>query len=370
MSSPLFSPLTIGDFNMKHRVVMAPLTRMRASVPGAAPTDLNAAYYGQRASEGGLIITEATQISPQGKGLPRTPGIHTDEQVGGWKKVVDAVHARGGRIVLQLWHMGRSAHSSHRADGSLPVSPSAIAPSGSALGPNFEPLPFETPRALEAEEIPGIVEQYVQAALRAGQAGFDGVEVHAANGFLIDQFLQDGSNHRTDTYGGSIENRARFLLEVTDAVVGAVGASRVGVRFSPFGTLGNMSDSDPMATFTYAIEAVSRRKLAYLHLVEPRANTGQTDEVNMELPNSAAALFRRSFIGPIIASGGFSRETAEEIIRNGSADAVAFGRFFISNPDLPKRFEIGAPLAPYNRATFYNGADEGYTDYPTLVAAE
>jgi len=366
MSNSLFAALQMGAYTIKHRVVMAPLTRMRASEPGEAPTALNATYYGQRASNGGLIISEATQISLQGKGFPRTPGIHTAEQVAGWNQVVDAVHARGGLIFLQLWHTGRMSHSKHRPNGALPVSASAIRPAGDAYGPDFKTYPFETPRALEIDEIPAVVREYKHAAENAMRAGFDGVEVHAANGFLIDQFLQDRSNHRTDAYGGSILNRNRFLHEVMDAVEDVYGAARVGVRLSPFGTLGDIGDTDPIKLFSYTIERLSARGIAYLHLVEPRANAGLTDEPNLSLPASAAALFRGSFQGPLIASGGFTKSTAEAALQSGAADAVGFGRHFISNPDLPHRLAINAPLAPYDRSTFYGGGAKGYTDYPPL----
>jgi N-ethylmaleimide reductase len=364
----LMSPLRVGAYELAHRVVMAPLTRMRASEPGAAPTALNAEYYGQRASLGGLLISEATQISLQGKGFPRTPGIHTDEQMEGWRLVADAVHARGGFLFLQLWHTGRISHSSHRADGALPVAPSAIRPAGDAFDASFEPRPFETPRALELDEIPGVVQQYAQGAERAKRAGFDGVEVHGANGFLIDQFLQDRANHRTDGYGGSVANRMRFLLEVTDAVVGVYGAPRVGVRLSPFGTLGDIGDTDPHGLFAAAIRALSSRGLSYLHLVEPRANAGLTDAPNLKLPASVGALFRHAFRGPLILSGGFSRASAQAALRAGTADAVAFGRAFIANPDLPRRLAADAPLNMYDRTTFYGGAERGYTDYPAMDA--
>ncbi|WP_027583392.1 alkene reductase [Bradyrhizobium sp. Ai1a-2] len=366
MTQSLFAPLRVGPFRLEHRVLMAPLTRMRASQPGDVPTALNAKYYGQRASKGGLIISEATQISLQGKGFPRTPGIHSDEQAAGWKLVTDAVHAHGGIIFLQLWHTGRISHSSHRPDGTVPVAPSAVRPSGKAYGADFKAYPFEIPRALELHEISGVVEQYRQAATRAKPAGFDGVEVHAANGFLIDQFLQDRTNRRTDRYGGSVANRARFLLEVLDAVESVYGASRVGVRLSPYGTLGDIGDSDPVVLFTYVIEALSAREGAYLHLIEPRSNAGLSDEQNLHLPDSAATLFRASFSGPLIASGGFTKDSAEAAIDDGRADAVAFGRAFIANPDLPRRLAIDAPLNAYDRSTFYGGDERGYTDYPTL----
>lgn len=367
MTSLLHSPLKIGGYELAHRVVMPPLTRMRASAPGElTPTELAVQYYEQRATHGGLIIAEATQISPQGQGYPRTPGIYSDEQVAGWKAVVDAVHKKGGLIFLQLWHTGRISHSSHRSDGALPVSASAIRPDGKAFGPTFNLVPFETPRALETEEIAQIVEDYRHAAQRAMAAGFDGVELHAANGYLIDQFLQDRTNQRSDQYGGSIPNRVRFLLEVTNALVDVWGASRVGVRLSPFGAVGDIGDSDPLSLFSRAIESLSSLGIAYLHLIEPRANAGLREEQNLNVPESAAALFRKSFKGPLIASGGFTKETAEAALQAGAADAIAFGRIFIANPDLPHRLAVNAPLNPYDRSTFYGGAERGYTDYPML----
>jgi N-ethylmaleimide reductase len=366
MTSSLHSPLKIGEFELAHRVVMAPLTRMRASEPGSAPAALNAQYYAQRASCGGLIIAEATQISWQGQGYPRTPGIHTDEQVAGWKSVVDAVHEKGGRIFLQLWHVGRISHSSHHPEGALPVSASSVRPAGEALAAGFKRLPYETPRALKTDEIPRIVEEYERAAKRAMLAGFDGVELHGANGYLIDQFLQDKTNHRSDGYGGSVENRTRFLLEITDKLVRRLGAARIGVRLSPFGTVNDISDSDPATLFRHAIEALSSRRIAYLHLIEPRVNAGLREEHNLDVPPSVAAMFRVSFQGPLIASGGFTKASADAAIQAGTSDAIAFGRAFIANPDLPHRLATGSPLNAYDRPTFYGGTEKGYTDYPFL----
>lgn len=367
MSTTLFTPWQVGLALLDHRVVMAPLTRMRATAQGV-PTELHADYYGQRASPGGLIISEATQISAQGKGFPHTPGMHTEEQEAAWAQVTRAVHARGGRMYLQLWHTGRISHFSHLPAGVLPVAPSAIRPSGLALGADFASHDFETPRALETNEIAFVVAEYRQAALRAMRAGFDGVEVHAANGFLIDQFLHDGTNRRADRYGGSIENRSRFLFEVLDGVAEVCTPSRVGVRLSPFGTLGGLHDSDPLQLFQHVISRLSCIGLAYLHLVEPRANAGQTEEQDSSLPASAAALFRKYFDGPLIASGGFTGTSAQAMLAAGHADAIAFGRAFISNPDLPRRLAIGASLAPYDRSTFYGGDGRGYTDYPAMAA--
>lgn len=364
----LFDPLVLGDITLSNRIIMAPLTRMRASQPGNVPNALNATYYAQRASAG-LIVSEATQISQQGQGYPATPGIHSPEQVAGWKLVTDAVHKAGGKIVLQLWHVGRISHSSHQPAGGVPVAPSAIAPSGKTFTADWKQVPYETPRALETSELPLIVADYVSAAKNAKEAGFDGVEVHSANGYLLDQFLQDGTNHRTDAYGGSIENRSRLLLEVVDAVTDVLGAGRVGVRLSPYGTFSDMSDSDPVALFTSVIKQLSARHIAYLHLIEPRSTSaGGSDAVMADAP-STSTLFREAFDGVLISAGGYHADDAKQVVASGQADAVAFGRLFISNPDLPERLRSGAPLAPYNRATFYGGGEAGYTDYPTFSAA-
>jgi N-ethylmaleimide reductase len=359
----LFTPVTIGGVELKNRIVMAPMTRSRAG-EGLAPTDLTVTYYEQRASAG-LIVTEATQVSPRGIGYVSTPGIYTDEQVAGWRRVTDAVHERGGKIFLQLWHVGRISHPSLQPNGEQPVAPSAIAPKGQAF--TYEGLkPFETPRALDTAEIPGVIAEFANGALLAKRAGFDGVEIHAANGYLIDQFLQDNSNHRTDIYGGSVENRARFLLEVTEAVVDVWGADRVGVRLAPRGTFNDMGDSDREATFSYAVEQLDRFGLAYLHLVEPidgamAAGLAPGDRLSPRL--------RELFHGPIVANGGYLKDTAEAVLASGEADLVAFGTPFISNPDLPERFAANAPLAEADRGTFYGGGERGYTDYPALEAA-
>jgi N-ethylmaleimide reductase len=364
----LFTPLPLGDLTLPNRIIMAPLTRMRAKTPGNIPQALNAEYYAQRASAG-LIIAEATQIAPFGQGYPATPGIHSPEQIEGWKLVTDAVHQAGGHMFLQLWHVGRVSHSSFHPEEGLPVAPSAIAPSGQTFTAEWKQVPYETPRALETKEIPGIVAQYRQAAINAKAAGFDGVEVHGANGYLLDQFLQDGSNKRTDPYGGSIENRARLLLEAVDAVVEVWGKGRVGVRLSPYGTFGDMQDSDPKALFTYVLQQLSARGIAYVHMIEPRATSaGGNDAVNEAAP-STSDLFRHLFKGVFITAGGYTPESAAEAVVFGHADAVAFGRIFIANPDLPERIRQGAALNPYNRATFYGGGAKGYTDYPTLEQA-
>jgi N-ethylmaleimide reductase len=362
----LFSPLKVGPFELKHRLAMAPLTRMRAARPSLAPRPLNAEYYAQRATQGGLIIAEASPVTATGFGNPGVPGIYSDEQVRGWREVVDAVHAKGGVIFLQLWHVGRVSHSSFQPGGALPVAPSAVAISGEfkAMTADGKVVPYETPRTLETAEIPGIVAAFQQAARNAKAAGFDGVEVHGANGYLIEQFLQSRSNRRTDQYGGGIENRVRFLMEVTQAVVEVWGADRVGVRLSPYGIANDSGEPDPMPLYAHAIQSLSALGLAYLHFIEPRSSGAGRAEVNWQNVPSAMVLFRPIWKGVLIAAGGFTGETAEAAIAEGHADAVAFGRIFISNPDLPRRLQKGYPLTPYNRATFYGGEEKGYTDYP------
>jgi len=360
----LLTPETLGGIAISNRVVMAPLTRMRSS-EGDVPGPLAATYYAQRASAG-LIITEATHISPLAKGYPGAPGIYSDDQVAGWKKVTDAVHAKGGKIVLQLWHVGRISHSSHHPAEGLPVAPSAIKPSGKVYSAAWKQEEFETPRALELSEIPALIASYVHAAQQAKKAGFDGVEVHAANGYLLDQFLQDGSNHRTDAYGGSFENRARLPLEIIKAVSAVWGSDRVGVRLSPYGAFNDMSDSDPVGLFGYVLERLNGLNLSYVHMIEPRSTmAGGSDQVVSDIP-STSQLFRKLFKGKVIMAGGYDKDSAERDVQSGGADAVAFGRIFIANPDLPERFKLNAALNPYNRATFYGGAAEGYTDYPAL----
>ena len=364
----LFQPLQLGAVTLRHRVVMAPLTRMRALRPGDVPHALNATYYGQRASRGGLIITEATDVSAQARGYPGAPGLYSDEQVRGWRAVVDAVHAEGGLIFVQLWHTGRISHSSMQPGGVPPVAPSAVPAPGGHFDVDGRPVPFEMPRALGLDEIPGVVEQFRTAARRAREAGFDGVEIHSANGYLLDQFLQDGTNKRTDRYGGPVENRVRLTLEVVDAVAEAVGADRVGVRLSPWGGFNGMSDTDPGALFDHLTAELGRRGLAYLHVVEPRADqNSDTNALDPAAPD-AASRFKRRFGGALIAAGGFTRESAAAAIAGGDVDAVAFGRLFIANPDLPERFRLGAPLNRYDRSTFYGGDARGYTDYPALAA--
>ena len=344
---------------------MAPLTRMRAERPSLAPRPLNAEYYRQRATPGGLIIAEASPVMATGHGNAGTPGIYSAQQVEGWRAVVDAVHAKDGLIFLQLWHVGRVSHSSFQPGGVLPVAPSAVPIADlKTMTAQGKPAPYEAPRALETGEIAGVVDRFRQAARNALEARFDGVEIHGANGYLIEQFLQSHTNLRTDRYGGSIENRSRFLMEVTQAVIDVWGASRVGVRLSPYGVANGSGEADPMPLYTHAIKQLEPLGLAYLHFIEPRSSgTGRAD-VHWEGKPSAMVLFRPIWKGVLITAGGFTGETADAAIRDGHADAIAFGRIFISNPDLPRRLQHGFPLTPYNRATFYGGDVAGYTDYP------
>ena len=357
----LFDPVKVGPYTLSNRVVMAPMTRSRAGA-GFVPTDLTVKYYAQRASAG-LIVTEATQISSQGIGYVHTPGIHSKEQVAGWKKVTQAVHQAGGRIFLQLWHVGRISNRTLQPDNQLPVAPSAIAPEGQSMALDYSMVNYEAPRALETNEIAGLVADYRKAAENAKEAGFDGVELHAANGYLIDQFLRDGTNQRTDQYGGSVENRARFLIEVTEAVVGVWGGERVGIRLSPNGAFNSMHDSNPRAIFGHVAKALERFNLAYLHFIRATSDD--------KVPGGPidADFFRPLFRNPIIAAGGFDKTQAEAAVKSGNADLVAFATLFISNPDLPARLKQNAPLTQADRATFYGGDAKGYIDYPSLEAA-
>ena len=346
----LFSPLRIGDLLLPNRIVMSPLTRSRAGAV-RMPNALMAEYYAQRASAG-LIISEATVVTPDGVGYADTPGIWSQEQAAGWRLVTQAVHEAGGRIFLQLWHCGRISHPMF-LDGALPVAPSAIAPAGPVRLVRPE-TPYVIPRALERGEIPGIVAAYKRGAQNAQAAGFDGVEVHGANGYLLDQFLQDSTNRRTDDYGGAIENRARLMLEVVDAAIAVWGAGRVGLHLAPRGDAQSMGDSDPAATFGYVAREAGRRGLAFLCA---REYVG---------PDSLGPRLKRDFGGAYIANEKFTRESAEEILARGDADAVAFGQLFIANPDLPRRFALKAALNAPRLETFYRGGAEGYTDYPAL----
>lgn len=346
----LLDPLKAGAFSLKNRVVLAPLTRCRASA-GRVPNDLMREYYVQRASAG-LIISEATAVTPMGVGYPDTPGIWSEEQVAGWKKITDAVHAAGGTILLQLWHVGRISDPIY-LDGKLPVAPSAIAPKGhvSLIRPKKE---YVTPRALELSEIPGVIADYRRGAENAKRAGFDGVEVHGANGYLLDQFLQDKTNTRTDAYGGPIENRARLMLEVVDAAIEVWGADRVGLHLAPRGDSQDMGDSNPLETFGYVATEVGKRKIAFICTREYQG------------PDSISPELKKRFGGVLIGNEKFTKETAEAAINAGTVDAVAFGKTFIANPDLPLRFKLNAPLNTPDPESFYGGTEKGYVDYPAL----
>jgi N-ethylmaleimide reductase len=361
----LFSPLQVGPYLLNHRIVMAPLTRMRAEKESFAPRPLNAEYYGQRATPGGLIIAEASPVMSTGRGNAGTPGIYSDRQIEGWRDVVDAVHKMGGVIFLQLWHVGRVSHSSFQPGGALPVAPSAVPISETlkTMTADGKLVSYETPRALETSEIAGVIDSFRQAAINAREAGFDGVEIHGANGYLIEQFLQSHTNLRTDRYGGSIENRARLLMEIAQAVIEVWGADRVGVRLSPYGVANDSGEADPMPLYSHVIRSLDPFGLAYLHFIEPRSSGAGRAEVNHQNVPSAMVLFRPIWRGVLISAGGFTGQTAEAAIADGHADAIAFGRIFISNPDLPRRLREGFPLTPYNRATFYGGGETGYTDY-------
>ncbi len=351
----LFDPLQAGDLHLPHRVLMAPLTRCRCTgADGRTPNSLMAEYYTQRASAG-LIFSEATSVDPMGVGYPNTPGIWSQAHVEGWKQITRSVHAAGGKMLLQLWHVGRVSDPIY-LDGKTPVAPSAITPAGhvSLVRPQ---KPFVTPRALETNEIPGIIEAYRKGAENAKAAGFDGVEIHGANGYLLDQFLQDSTNKRTDRYGGSIENRARLMLEVTDAVISVWGAGKVGMHLAPRGDAHDMKDSNPLATFSYAARELGKRKIAFLCV---RESLG---------PNRIGPELKKVFGGVYIANEGFTKETAEHTLKAGEADAFVFGKQFIANPDLPERFRKNAPLNAPVPETFYGAGSQGYTDYPFLSAS-
>jgi len=365
--SALFTPLQLGAIKLPNRIIMAPLTRMRAGA-GNVPTALNANYYAQRASAG-LIISEGTAISPDAHGYPNAPGIYTAEQIAGWRVVTDSVHARGGRIFMQIGHNGRNSHSSLRPDGSAPVAPSAIPPTIPALTSEFQQVKSETPRSLASAEIPVIVGTFRQAALHAMEAGFDGVELQGANSHLIEEFLEDGTNTRSDSYGGTEENRIRFLLEIVDAVSTAIGVDRLGVRLSPFGQYGGIHDSNPEQLFSSVIKALSKRRIAYLHLIEARGSEmGLTDALHEGAINNAV-LFRPLFDGPLLSAAAYTPESAALAIEQEHADAIAFGRLFIANPDLVERIRGNHALNPFDRSTFYGGAEHGYTDYKSFEEA-
>ena len=364
---PLLTSYNLSGLELSNRMVMAPMTRSRAD-KNNVPTDLMAKYYRQRSSAG-LIISEGTQISEQGIGYPWTPGIHTDEQVKGWKKVTKAVHEEDSKIFAQIWHVGRVSHPMYH-DGEPPVAPSAVKPEGQIFTADGM-KDFLTPRALDTDEIPGIIEDYAQAARNAIEAGFDGVEIHGANGYLIDQFLKDGTNNRTDKYGGSFEYRSRFAVEVVEAVSDAIGSERTGIRFSPAGRNQGISDSNPKGTFSYLLEQLNSFDLAYIHLMEPMGDVSNLENY----PTQVTKYFRKVYNGTIITNAGYDRKSGNKAIEEGVADLVAYGRLFLANPDLPARFEANAKLNNPDKSTFYGGDEEGYTDYPFLsksteVAAE
>lgn len=358
MTDKIFTPVKLGDLTLSNRIVMSPLTRNRARPDGDVPHALNAEYYEQRAGAG-LIITEATQISPEGKGYAWTPGIHSEEQVQGWKLVTDAVHRKGGKIAMQLWHVGRISHTSLQPDGQKPVAPSAIAAKSRTFdGEGF--VPTSEPRALETDEIPRLLQDYRLAAENAKKAGFDAIELHGANGYLIDQFLRDSSNRRTDKYGGSIENRTRLLKEVLEVLTSVWDAKKVGVRFGPYSEANDVTDSDPVALFTRAYQIAEEAGLGFIEIIE-----GQTGG-ERDAPEDGLAELRKHFSGLYIANNGFTRDLAISHVADGKADLVSFGRPYIANPDLVTRLEKDAPLNKADSDTFYGGGAEGYTDYPTL----
>jgi N-ethylmaleimide reductase len=361
----LLSPVRVGAFPLRNRMVMAPMARARSD-QDRVPTPLMEAYYSQRATVG-LIVTEASSVSPLSQSRPGAAAIFRERQVEGWHKIARAVHARGGIIVQQLYHLGRKSDPSRMPDGAVPVAPSAIAAQGEVAGRDG-PIPFATPRALAAGEIPGIVEEFRRAAQNAQTAGMDGVEIHGANAYLIDQFLRDGTNRRTDRYGGPVENRARLLIEVVTAAIGVFGADRVGVRISPHQRGDGIADSDPAAMFGYVAAALDRLGIAYLHLIE-----ASVPGLPQSPPDGAPLLqpiVRRAFRGPLVLNGGYTRESAERAIAEGRCDLVSFAALMIANPDLPLRFRRDAPLNPPDRATFYNGGAAGYIDYPFLDPAD
>jgi N-ethylmaleimide reductase len=363
MTTPtkLFEPYKLGPITLPNRLVMAPLTRNRAVPPGMVPSPLALEYYGQRASAG-LLVSEATQVSQQGQGYQDTPGIYSREQVAGWRKVTDHVHARGGRIFLQAWHVGRISHVDLQENNQAPVAPSAIRAKGKTfVGGTFAEV--SEPRALALEEIPGIIESFKRGTANALEAGFDGVEVHGANGYLLEQFAKDGTNKRTDAYGGSIENRARLMLEVAKVVAAEAGPERTGIRISPVTPANDISDSNPQPLYDYIVDHLSALKLVYIHVVE-----GATGGPRDIAPFDYGSL-RKRFKGAYVANNGYDFELATKVLASDAADLIAFGKPFISNPDLVERLKTGAPLNPFDKATFYGGGAKGYTDYPALGEA-
>jgi N-ethylmaleimide reductase len=357
-TTALFTPTKLGRIDLKNRIVMAPLTRSRADTSGV-PSEHAPRYYADRAAGAGLVIAEATQVSFTGQGYCRTPGAHTDAQMAGWRTVVDAVHAAGGKAVLQLFHVGRVSHHLNRQPGTEAVAPSAVQLGGQMWTDQQGMQPHDPPRALETSEIAGIIEEFASAAERAVAAGFDGVEVHSANGYLLHQFLSTNVNQRTDAYGGSIPNRMRFPLEVVDAVVARIGADRIGIRLSPGHGFNEIEEADVFALYRHYIGELDGRGLAYLHVMRAFAHV---------LPFDPVSFARGIFSGPLIAAGGYDGATGAALVAAGGADAVAYGKAFISNPDLAERIRRGAPLTEPNQATFYTPGPEGYVDYPKLAA--
>jgi len=356
-ASKLFEPYQLGAVTLTNRAVMAPLTRNRA-VAGFVPNPLAIEYYGQRASAG-LLITEASQVSQQGQGYQDTPGIYSREQIAGWRKVTDRVHERGGHIYIQLWHVGRISHTTLQVNDGAPVAPSALRAKGKTfVGGTFADV--SEPRALELSEIPGIIDSFKRASANALEAGFDGVEIHGANGYLLDQFAKDGANKRTDAYGGSIENRARLMLEVSKAVAAEAGANRTGIRISPVTPANDISDSNPQPLFDHIVDQLNALKLVYIHVVEG-ATGGPRDIAPFDYDS-----LRKRFNGAYIANNGYDFKLATEVLEKNKADLIAFGKLFISNPDLVERLKLGAPLNDFDKATFYGGNAKGYTDYPAL----
>jgi N-ethylmaleimide reductase len=366
----LFQPYRLGPYNLPHRIVMAPLTRSRARQPGNVPSSLAACYYAQRASAA-LIVSEATQVSMQGQGYAWTPGIHSRDQAEAWHRVTNAVHQAHGLIFNQLWHVGRISHPALQPDHMLPVAPSAIIPQGKAFIENERGegalVPFVRPRALDIEEMPYVVGQYVRAAKNAEDADFDGVEIHSANGYLLDQFIETGTNQRSDGYGAEVANRTRLLFEVAEALIPIWGPDRIGVRLSPLGKMNDIRDDDPEATFGYVAERLSDYGFAYLHVVNPAVEQMQNGAEPDPRALNMAKLIRQKFKGTLIVAGGFQADSAARWLREGWADLIGFGRKFIANPDLPERLRQGGPFNVDDPTTYYGGGEKGYTDYPSLA---
>jgi N-ethylmaleimide reductase len=361
--SKLFTPLQLGDIMLTHRVVMAPMTRMRADISTSSATELMATYYAQRASKGGLLITEGSHINPQGQPMHASPGIYNEYQSQAWSRVVEQVHKKEGKIFLQLWHVGRVSHSSFHPNNAKPVAPSPIAVNGTVVTKSGQQVPYEQPQELQQKEIEKLINDYKTAAINAKQANFDGVEIHSANGWLLEQFLQSRSNQRTDCYGGSIETRCRFVLQVIDAVCEVFSPGRVGIRLSPFGRINDSGENDPLQLYTYLITQINLKKLAYLHLVEPRSSGAAYKDVDHDDVPEVGKLFRSLWDGALIVAGNFNRNSAIDVVQKNHADAVAFGRMFVSNPDLVNKLINNYPLTQYDRSTFYQGNEHGYIDY-------